>query len=112
MSVVGKPLNNYQKCIGAYLRCFRACHECAVPCLQELDVTQGTNRIGMTLERVGFCQGAACLMTMNAKHVKETRQLCAMVCEECIVGYAQFKDRHCQQCVDECRKRAAECRAM
>lgn len=112
MSIVGRPLNNYQKCIDACLRCFQACHECAVLCLQEPDVAQRTNHISMMLECAGFCQEAACLMTMNAKHAKEMCQLCATVCGECAAGCAQFKDEHCQQCADECRKCAAECKAM
>lgn len=112
MSIVGKPLNNYQKCIDACLRCFQACHECAVLCLQEPDVAQRTTHIAMMMECAGICNEAACIMTMNGKHAKEFCSLCASVCEECAVGCAQFKDEHCQQCADECKKCAAECRAM
>ncbi|WP_250229048.1 four-helix bundle copper-binding protein [Anaeropeptidivorans aminofermentans] len=112
MSIVGKPLNNYQQCIDACLRCFQACHECAVLCLQEPDVESRTNHIAMMMECAGICNEAACLMTMNSKHAKEFCMLCAKVCEECANGCAQFKDDHCQQCAAECQKCAAACMAM
>lgn len=112
MSIVGKPLNNYQSCIDACLRCFQACHECAVLCLQEPDVAQRTTHISMMMECASVCKEAACLMTMNGKHAKEFCKLCASICEECATGCTQFKDEHCQQCADECKKCAAECKAM
>lgn len=69
MSVVGKPLNNYQKCIDACLRCFQACHECAVLCMQEPDVAQRIPHIAMMMECSSICNEAACVIASPARRL-------------------------------------------
>lgn len=112
MGIVCNCTDKYQTCIDACNRCAQACQECIKLCLNEPDVAARKNHISMMMECSGICKEAACVMTMDAKHVKELCQLCATICDECATSCAEFKDEHCQKCASECKKCADECKSM
>lgn len=112
MGIVTNSTDKYQTCIDTCNRCAQACHECIKLCLSEPDVAARIDHISMMMECASICKEASCFMSMEAKHVKELCQLCAVICEECSNSCAKFKDDHCQKCAAECKNCATECRAM
>lgn len=112
MGIVCTCTDKYQPCIDECNRCAQACHECIKLCLNEPDVSARKDHIAMMMECASICKEAACIMSMDGKHVKEICQLCAFVCDECSESCAKFKDDHCQKCSAECSKCADACRSM
>ena len=75
--------DKYQSCIDACNRCYQACCECAVLCLNKPDAAELVDYIDLLINFAEICREAACSMSTGTKDVKEMYVLCATISAEC-----------------------------
>lgn len=86
----------------------QVCEECFDFCLKETDVKARANGLSILKDCADICALSAKFMASNSDYAKQLCGVCATVCDACASECFMFKDTHCQECADECRKCANE----
>jgi hypothetical protein len=112
MGIVTDKTDHFQDCINACMKCAQACFECFDACLNEPDVKERKNCIGMLIRCAIVCQMTIAEMSMSGSFAKEQCKLCADICYKCSEECNLFKDAHCIECAEVCRDCGEECIKM
>ncbi|MDD7794091.1 four-helix bundle copper-binding protein [Clostridium sp. 'White wine YQ'] len=104
--------NPHQSCIDICSKCAQICNECLNLCLHESDVKSRIDCIRTLQDCAEICTTSACFMSRGSGSIKEICNLCAVICEKCIVECEMHDDEHCKTCANICSQCADECRKV
>jgi len=91
MDVITNYSDRYQSCVEAYDRCFQACRECSVLCLENPDAAGRKDCVDLLMRLARSCQEISYSISTESNPVREFTALCANLSDEC------------KRCADVCR---------
>ncbi|SFP89654.1 four-helix bundle copper-binding protein [Hymenobacter arizonensis] len=93
-----------QSQLEALNACIAACEHCVTACLQEPDVQMMARCITLARDCADVCALTARLVARGSAHAASLLKACAETCQACAEECAKHEHRHCQECVEACRR--------
>jgi hypothetical protein len=101
-----------QECLKALRQCLAACNTCYTEGLKEKDINHMREWIKTDRQCAMIVSLTMKTIELEGSFVKETCELCAMVCDQCAKEGEKHDPLHCKECAQACKVCAAACREL
>lgn len=101
-----------QECLKALGQCLVACNTCYIECLKEEDINHMRECIKLDRQCAMIVSLTMKTIELEGSFIKETCELCAMVCNQCAKECEKHDHPHCKECAQACKVCAAACREL